>query len=87
MSTATIIMVVLICLGCALGVSGLAFVGYQAWQLMKTVRAAGISSRAHLQQVMGRGARLAPRLRDLAAKQKVVVEGLQRLSTTTRRFR
>ena len=87
MSTATIIMVVLICVGCATGLSGLGYVGYRAWLLMKTVRAAGISSRAHVQQVMGRAARLAPRVRDLEAKQRAVAEGLSRLSATTRRFR
>jgi type II secretory pathway pseudopilin PulG len=87
MSTATIIMVVLICVGSALGIAGLTVAGYRAWRLMKTARAAGISSRAHLQQVMGRAARLAPRLRSLEAKQKAVAEGLERLSTTARKTR
>jgi hypothetical protein len=54
---------------------------------MKTARAAGISSRSHLQQVMGRAARLAPRMRALETKQKAVAEGLERLSTTARKFR
>jgi hypothetical protein len=87
MSTATIIMVVLICSGSALAIAGVVVVAYRAWRLIKTARAAGISSRAHVQQVMGRAARLAPRLRDLEVKQKAVAERLQRLWATARRFR
>ncbi len=87
MSTATIIMVVLICLGSALGIAGLAVAGYHAWRLMKTARAAGIKSRSHAQQIAGRAARLGPRAAELAAKQKAVAERLERLSATARRFR
>ena len=77
MSTATIIMVVLICVGCALGIAGLAVLGYQAWQPASRPPARpGISSRAQLQEVMGRAQRLAPALRELEAKQRVVAEKL-----------
>lgn len=72
-------MVVLICVGCALAIAGLATAAYYFWRLMKTARAAGISSRAHLQQLVGRAARLGPRLRELEVKQRAVAEGLSRL--------
>jgi hypothetical protein len=87
MSTATIIMVVFICVGSALGIAGLTVAAYWARRLVKTARAAGISSRAHLQQVMGRAARLAPRVQELQIKQKAVAEKLSRLSATARRIR
>ena len=87
MSAANIIMVVLICVGSAVGLAGLAVAGYRAWKLIKTARAAGIKSRSHLQQVAGRAARLAPKVRELEAKQRAVAEGIERLSATTRWFR
>jgi hypothetical protein len=87
MSAATIIMVVFVCLGSAAAVAGLAFVAYWALKLRSTARAAGISSRAHLQQVMGRAARLAPRVSALQTKQKTVADKLSGLSATARRFR
>ena len=86
MSAATIIMVVLICLGSALGMAGLAVAAYWAWRLMKTARAAGISSRAHLQQVAGRAARLAPRMRELETKQKAVAEKRESFPATALRL-
>jgi hypothetical protein len=72
MSTATIIMVVFICVGSALGIAGLTVAAYWARRLVKTARAAGISSRAHLQQVVGRAARLAPQVRELQTQQTAV---------------
>jgi hypothetical protein len=72
MSSPTIIMVALICLGSALGIAGLAFLGYHAFGLMKAAKKAGISSRAQLQEVMGRAQRLGPRLRELETKQRAV---------------
>ena len=82
MSTDTLIMVVLICVGCALGLAGLIAAGFQAIVLLRTARRAGVSSRTHLQEVMGRARRLAPRFRELETKQKAVAEAIARLSTT-----
>ncbi len=79
-------MVVFICLGSALGIAGLAVAGYWAWRLMKAGRAAGVSSRAHAQQIAGRAARLAPKVRELEAKQKAVAQKLESLSTTAGAF-
>ena len=83
MSSATIIMIVMICLGCALVLAGLAFLSYCAFGLMKTAKQAGISSRAQMQEVMGRAQRLAPRFRELETKQKAVAEKLASFSATT----
>jgi hypothetical protein len=86
MSTATIIMVVLICLGCGLALAGLAVMGYRMRKLKKVAGEAGVSSRAQLQEVMGRARRLEPRFRELAVRQKAVAEKLERLSATARKF-
>jgi len=83
MSSATIIMIVMICVGCALAMAGLAFLGYRAFGLMKAAKQAGVSSRTQVQEVMGRAQRLAPRLRELEAKQKAVAEKLASFSATT----
>lgn len=78
-------MVVLICVGCALGIAGLAVLGYQALRLFKLVRGAGASSRTQLQEVVGRAQRLGPRLREMEAKQRLVAEKLSRFSATVRK--
>jgi hypothetical protein len=85
MSTATLVMVVLVCLGCALGLAGLITMGFQAVLFLKAARETGASSRAHLQEVMGRAERLAPRFRELEKKQKAVAEAIARLSATAGR--
>ena len=82
MSTDTLIMVVLICVGCALGLAGLVAMGFQAVSLLRTARKAGVSSKARLQEIAGRAQRLGPRLRELETKQKAVAEALTRLSAT-----
>jgi hypothetical protein len=87
MSSATIIMVVFICVGSAAGLAGLAVAGYRAHRLYMATMVAGISSRAHLQLVMGRAARLEPRVRELQVKQKAVAEKITDLSTTAQELR
>ena len=82
MSTDTLIMVVLICVGCALGLAGLIAAGFQAIVLLRAARRAGVSSRTRLQEVVGRAQRLAPRFRELETKQKAVAEAINRLSAT-----
>jgi hypothetical protein len=85
MSMATIIMTVLICVGCGLVIAALAVALYHGLRLRKSALEAGVSSRAELQEVIGRAQRLGPRLEAMEAKQKVVAERLSRLSTTTRK--
>ncbi len=85
MSGETTIMVTLICVGCALGIGGLAALIYQTFRLFKVAHKAGAPSRAQLQEVMGRAQRLGPRLREMEAQQRVVAEKLSRFSATARR--
>ncbi len=85
MSTASIIMVVLICLGCALGLAGLCAAAYRGLQLMKSARATGVKTKTQVQQLTGRVQRLEPRFREMAAKQKAVAEKLESLSTTAQK--
>ena len=84
MSTATLIMVVLICVGCCLGLAGLIALAIQAVRLLRTARRAGVSSRATIQEVMGRVQRLAPRFREMDAKQRALVEKFSSFSTKAR---
>lgn len=85
MATDTIIMVVLICVGCALVLAGLGYAGYHGWRMVKASRQVGDVSKNRVQQITGRAERMAPRLRDLEAKQKAVTESIERLSTTARK--
>jgi len=77
-------MVVLICVGCGLGLAGLIALAYEAVRLIRTARKAGFSSRAHVQEVMGRVQRLAPRFRDLEVKQRALAEKFSSFSTKAR---
>ena len=79
----TLVMIIMICVGCALIIAGLAFVGYRAFRLFKAARNAGISSMDEVQVVIARAQRLAPKVEQLADRQKVVAERLQSLSATT----
>ena len=83
MTGATIIMIVLICVGCALLLAGLAVAGIQAYRLTKAARQAGISSKADLEEVKRRMRSVEVRAREVQRRQEVVAEGLKRLSATT----
>jgi len=85
MSTATLIMVVLICVGSAAVLAGLGVTAYRGIKLMKSARAAGIKSKAQAQQIAGRVQRLAPRLREMEAKQRAVADKLACLSSTAQK--
>ena len=85
MSTATLIMVVLICVGGSAVLAGLGVTAYRGIKLVKSARASGIKSRAQAQQIAGRVQRLAPRLREMETKQRAVAEKLTSLSTTARK--
>ena len=84
MSEATLIMVVLICVGCTTLLAGLIVCASRGLKLMKSARAAGVKSKAQAQQIVGRVQRLAPRLRELEARQRAVAEKLASLSTTAK---
>jgi len=85
MSTATLIMVVLICVGSAAVLAGLGVAAYRGITLMKSARAAGIKSKAQAQQIAGRVQRLAPRLREIETKQRAVADKLASLSSTAQK--
>ena len=86
MTAETTIMVTLICVGCALAIGALAVLIYHGFRLFKLARRAGVSSRAQLQEVMGRAQRLGPSLREMEARQRIVAEKLSRFSATVRKF-
>jgi hypothetical protein len=81
-----ILMIIMICLGCAAGLAGLAFVAYRGFILAKAAKKIGIGSIAELQVITRRVQDLGPRLTEIAAKQKVVAERLEDLSTTTKKL-
>lgn len=85
MSTATLIMVVLICVGSTVVLAGLGVAAYWGIKLMKSARAAGIKSKAQAQQIAGRVQRLAPRLREIETKQRAVADKLASLSSTAQK--
>jgi predicted ArsR family transcriptional regulator len=82
----TLAMIIMICVGCALIVAGLAAVGYRAVKLAGAARKAGVSSMDQVHEVMRRGQAIVPRVEQLMAKQKVVAERLQSLSATTNKL-
>ena len=83
MSSDTIIMIVLICFGCALFLAGLIFLAVRAVGLLKAARRAGVSSKDQLQEVVRRSQAIAPKVRELSIKQKAVAETLASVSATT----
>lgn len=86
MTLATLIMVVLICLGCALAIAGLAVAGHYGYRLFKAARKAGLGSKGELQDVIRRVRALEPRVRELKEKQEVVAERLRSISATTNKL-
>jgi methyl-accepting chemotaxis protein len=79
----TIIMIVMISIGCEAILVGLVVLAVQAVRLLKTVRRAGTDSLSQVQTIVGRVERLEPRLRESAEKQKEVAERLEHLSSTS----
>ena len=86
MTAATIIMIVLICVGSALFIAGLAMAGRQAYRLSKAARKVGLTSRNDVQEVIRRTRSVEVRMRELQKKQEVVAERLKSLSATTSRL-
>jgi len=86
MSAATIVMICLICVGCAIGIAGLAITGLHAYRLVKAARRAGISSREDLQAVIRRARELGPRVRQTQERYEAVAERLKNLSATAERL-
>ena len=72
--------IILICVGCALILGGLAFAAVKAVALVKAARKAGINNMADVQEVIGRVQRLEPRFRELEKNQAALAESLQSLT-------
>jgi len=87
MTLATTIMIVLICVGCALGLAGLAVAGYHGYRAYKAVRAVGITSRADLEEIALRVRGIDRQMRELQNKQEAVAERLRSLSATADELR
>jgi hypothetical protein len=83
MAPDTLIMVILICVGVAIGLAGLIYAGICAVRLMKAAQKAGINSMDEVRIIMRKVEGLGPRLRDMEKKQKVVTERMQNLLATT----
>ena len=79
----TIIMVVLICVGAALVLAGLAYVATTGIRLVKTARKAGLDSMDDIRIVMRKVEGISARVRELDKKQKIVTERLRDLSAST----
>jgi hypothetical protein len=78
----TLVMIILICVGCALIIAGLAVLAYRAIKLVRAARDVGLSSMRQIGGVVRRGQELAPRMEQVVTKQRAVAERLQRLSAT-----
>ena len=55
--------IILICVGCALILGGLVYLGLKVGRLVKAARKVGINNMADVQRVVGRVQRLEPRFR------------------------
>jgi hypothetical protein len=72
--------IILICVGCALILGGLVFIGIRLYALVKAARKAGIRNMSDVQEIIARVQRLEPRFRELERNQAALAESLQRLS-------
>jgi predicted nuclease with TOPRIM domain len=72
--------IILICVGCALILAGLVFLGVRLYALIKAARKAGIRNSSDVQEIIARVQRLEPRFRELEKNQAALAESLQRLS-------
>jgi len=75
--------IILICVGCALILGGLVYLGLKALALKNAAQKAGINNMADVQEVVGRVQRLEPRFRELEKNQAALAASLQRLAAET----
>jgi predicted nucleic acid-binding Zn-ribbon protein len=87
MAVDTLIMVVLICVGCALLIAGLVALAISAFGTIKAARKVGINSKADVQEVVQRIRALESKVREMREKQAVVAERLSSLSATLNNLR
>ncbi len=80
-------MIIMICVGCAMGLTGLVYLAIRALVLARAAKKAGSATTAQVQGLVRGGRLLVPRLQELQRKQKVMADQLQRLSATTEDLR
>ena len=72
-------MIIMICVGCVVGIAGLVMAAIQAGRLVKAAQAAGISSRNDVQELTRRVQALGPRIEETARRAQVAAENAQEL--------
>ena len=82
-----LIMIIMICVGCAMGLAGLVYLAIRAVALARAAKKAGSAATAQVQALIRGGRLLVPRFQELQAKQKAMADQLQRLSATTEDLR
>ena len=79
-------MIIMICVGCALLIAGLAVAAIQASHLVKAARASGINSLDEAKDVARRVQELGPRIEETSLRAKATAERLESLSAATGRL-
>jgi len=79
-------MIIMICVGCALGIAGLIVAAVRASRLVKAAKAAGINSMEDMREVTRRAQELAPRIEETSRRAKASADGLQNLSVATEKL-
>jgi hypothetical protein len=82
----TIWMIVMICVGCAVGLAGLAFLALSVLPLVKAASAAGQAASAHVQKLVRQGQALGPQVAELQGKLVPMLEGIERLTASANRL-
>ena len=82
MAPDTLIMVILICVGVALGLAGVIYVAVTGLRLMKAARKAGIDSMDKVRIVTRKVEGLGPRLAEMQSRQQALAERMKDLSAS-----
>jgi predicted nuclease with TOPRIM domain len=80
--SSTVIMIIMICLGCAAALGGLAMVAVRGFGTVKTAQRMGVEALPQIRDLNRKVQELAPRLEQMASRQKEVAERLESLSAT-----
>ncbi len=81
--SSTILMVIMICVGLAIGIVGMVIVGRRAYRLSKTMQQ---MDRNRIQDVSRRIQELTPRIEQTAAKQRDLAEKMKELEIANKRL-
>jgi cystathionine beta-lyase/cystathionine gamma-synthase len=79
-------MIIMICVGCAIGIAGLVFAGIRAWRLVKAAQAAGIHSKKDAEEVARRVQELGPRIEETSRRAQATADNLQSLSASVEKL-